>query len=1094
MKAKERLIKWIFFSFIMVSLIFVLNDAQSAPKLPNANSSVSRFEIRINVGGERWLDSHGREWLPDQRYQSGSYGFLGFSDSYTTTNQISGTDNPRIYQSERFKLFGYRIDVPNGHYEISLHFAEIYHSKSGKRLMDIKIEDKPVIKNLDIVAEAGPNAALVKTINTKELNIPILDKRIDIEFINKRDVVKLSAIEVIQLAEQSALLDFDPQQLDFGLLTSAMDLSIKNIGSNPVSWTLQTRSLPTWLKVTSDVQGLLSAETVSHISFVANRSVVERGIHNDSLVITASGKEFVVPVAISKSGQAKLTIQPPVLDFKDGLRRLPCVISNSGGSVLNWSIDRSRLPQWIKRIYPTSGKLALGEQVSINISINRKYLSTGVHSFQLPIRSDSGMDTVPVKITYSQQQRHLYVKSDAAGKGNGESWDHAFKRIKDAVQSLPKLTSSQTVQIWVAAGKYYENEIMVPSGVQFYGGFCGDESALEERQHIWQHPTIVDGQRKARCFELEHRTVIDGFVIQNGRDWSSGDGKGAAILSYDADVQIRNNLIRDNVDSWAGALFIEGFELQKKVSGVSPLVERNVFINNFSNYCAAAIEIRGSAAVIRHNTIVYNKGFGLEIQDLLGPYQQPIYGKFYNNIVAGNSRHKDDDVWAEARKVTNYSFVGKQWTLHGQYAPYDYGTGNIFGDVTESQPGFIDGEKGNFRLTLDSPCIDAGDPLSKPDPDGSRADMGAFPLNKADTELELNPAVINFGSQLETQSMIFRAYSSNPVKWQTAWLAENGDEFTVSPTSGVLKNGEQAELIITLNRSNIAPGMFTGYLAVMTANQSYEAKLNYTINKNSPEMKVDPAAIAVEAIAKKTDQKTETITISNIGSGQFSWQVSAESNSNWLNISPTSGRDGQSLTIRFDASKLSFGDFFDNLVIKSSEAINKSLVVPITLRIGPAKFVYEIEAESSPSLPNSGWQVTTNEGSKCIQAAASYPDAPDDVTRLDYEFFVPDGVEHVYIFAEVDINLSKSNDSFWVMVNGFDPCHWDGIRSRYDGWVRSWVFHQKRDKKHLFVVIPGKNTLNLFVRESGGFFNWLVITNDPNINILTYKFGSQADK
>ncbi len=47
--------------------------------------------------------------------------------------------------------------------------------------------------------------------------------------------------------------------------------------------------------------------------------------------------------------------------------------------------------------------------------------------------------------------------------------------------------------------------------------------------------------------------------------------------------------------------------------------------------------------------------------------------------------------------------------------------GNIEGD-----PLFADAERGNYHLTSNSPCRDAGDPDSRNDPDGTRADMGAL--------------------------------------------------------------------------------------------------------------------------------------------------------------------------------------------------------------------------------------------------------------------------------------------------------------------------------------------------------------------------------
>ena len=57
------------------------------------------------------------------------------------------------------------------------------------------------------------------------------------------------------------------------------------------------------------------------------------------------------------------------------------------------------------------------------------------------------------------------------------------------------------------------------------------------------------------------------------------------------------------------------------------------------------------------------------------------------------------------------------------YVNCEPGEGSISQD-----PLFVDAENGDYRLQIDSPCIDAGDPDSPRDPDGSRADMGAFPF------------------------------------------------------------------------------------------------------------------------------------------------------------------------------------------------------------------------------------------------------------------------------------------------------------------------------------------------------------------------------
>ena len=59
------------------------------------------------------------------------------------------------------------------------------------------------------------------------------------------------------------------------------------------------------------------------------------------------------------------------------------------------------------------------------------------------------------------------------------------------------------------------------------------------------------------------------------------------------------------------------------------------------------------------------------------------------------------------------------------YGEHFWGSGNINED-----PLFTDSEDGDFTLQLGSPSIDAGDPNSPLDSDGTRADMGAFELTQ----------------------------------------------------------------------------------------------------------------------------------------------------------------------------------------------------------------------------------------------------------------------------------------------------------------------------------------------------------------------------
>jgi hypothetical protein len=148
------------------------------------------YTQRVNAGGVAFMAVNGDVFAADQVYQSGSWGFIE-GQTYSTSRAIGNTDDDQLYQSERWGLEGYIFDVPNGNYRIKLHFAEVYFSLPGKRIMDVAIENNIVLDNWDIFAEAGNRTAVVKAFTTS-----VTDNHLNIDFSASLDDPKISAIEI----------------------------------------------------------------------------------------------------------------------------------------------------------------------------------------------------------------------------------------------------------------------------------------------------------------------------------------------------------------------------------------------------------------------------------------------------------------------------------------------------------------------------------------------------------------------------------------------------------------------------------------------------------------------------------------------------------------------------------------------------------------------------------------------------------------------------------------------------------------------------------------------------------------------------------
>ena len=123
----------------------------------------------------------------------------GTALSWPTNLAIAGTSDPALYRTERWDAptapaMTYSFAVPDGTYQVRLHFAENYSANFGvgRRVFDVQVEGAVAIDNLDIYAEAGANTALIKTVTAT-----VADGQINIAFIHGIEDPAINAIEVL---------------------------------------------------------------------------------------------------------------------------------------------------------------------------------------------------------------------------------------------------------------------------------------------------------------------------------------------------------------------------------------------------------------------------------------------------------------------------------------------------------------------------------------------------------------------------------------------------------------------------------------------------------------------------------------------------------------------------------------------------------------------------------------------------------------------------------------------------------------------------------------------------------------------------------
>ena len=155
---------------------------------PTPFGDIDGFQMCVNVGGGSYVATDGTEFIADAHFSGGD---TGGPNNYS----IAGTDDDKLFRSERWGDFSYAVPVPAvGDYVVELMFAEIHYQVGtpsggpGSRVFDIYVENELTTSGFDIIDEVGPKTAI-----TKRYLAQTTDNAVEIGFGAIADWPKLSA-------------------------------------------------------------------------------------------------------------------------------------------------------------------------------------------------------------------------------------------------------------------------------------------------------------------------------------------------------------------------------------------------------------------------------------------------------------------------------------------------------------------------------------------------------------------------------------------------------------------------------------------------------------------------------------------------------------------------------------------------------------------------------------------------------------------------------------------------------------------------------------------------------------------------------------
>jgi parallel beta-helix repeat protein len=190
--------------------------------------------------------------------------------------------------------------------------------------------------------------------------------------------------------------------------------------------------------------------------------------------------------------------------------------------------------------------------------------------------------------------------------------------------------------------------------------------------------------------------VLDNTFVSNRIN-----GSGAGVYALNMAVIIEGNEFRNNWALTGSAIRLERCPYT--------IVDHNLMAGNYGG----AARFHYCEGEFFNNTVTQDTADGLVIYESSG-------FNIYNNVIVNNVGWGIYIAYSSGCQATYNDIWGNS---NGSYFGVAPGIGSISAD-----PLFFGGDPFSYYLSFDSPCINAGDPASPLDPDGSVADMGAYYL------------------------------------------------------------------------------------------------------------------------------------------------------------------------------------------------------------------------------------------------------------------------------------------------------------------------------------------------------------------------------
>ena len=220
------------------------------------------------------------------------------------------------------------------------------------------------------------------------------------------NTVKLTVTMGVKAAP--AALNVSPSSLTFSATTTqnvpVQSITLQNSGGQTLNWqaAATTNDGAKWLYV-NQASGSITPRSSQTLSVTVQAGQLAVGSYQGTITLSG-GASASLPVFLTVVAPGTLVISSTSLTFQSftgqAVASQTLTLQNSGGQSLDWSATTmtDNATNWLS-VAPSSGTIAQGGQVTVNVAISSASFKAGAYQGMLAISSGGSSKSIPVSLT-----------------------------------------------------------------------------------------------------------------------------------------------------------------------------------------------------------------------------------------------------------------------------------------------------------------------------------------------------------------------------------------------------------------------------------------------------------------------------------------------------------------------------------------------------------------------------------------------------------------------------------------------------------------------------------------------------------------------